>query len=34
VGHTHSPLGTTLHAVLLNANAPVLVVRPAAVLAG
>jgi nucleotide-binding universal stress UspA family protein len=33
VGRTHSPLGTTLHAVLLNANAPVLVVRPAAVLA-
>ena len=30
---THSPLGTTLHAVLLNANAPVLVVRPVAQLA-
>lgn len=29
-----SPLGTTLHAVLLNANAPVLVVRPAAALVG
>jgi len=28
VADTHSPLGTTLHAVLLNANAPVLVVRP------
>ncbi|WP_157981561.1 universal stress protein [Protaetiibacter intestinalis] len=25
---TRSPLGTTLHAVLLNANSPVLVVRP------
>ena len=28
VGAPHSPLGTTLHAVLLNANALVLVVRP------
>ncbi|MGN6273556.1 MAG: universal stress protein [Protaetiibacter sp.] len=33
VAETHSPLGTTLHAVLLNANAPVLVVRPVAQLA-
>ncbi|MCS0499105.1 universal stress protein [Protaetiibacter mangrovi] len=28
IGDVRSPLGTTLHAVLLNANAPVLVVRP------
>lgn len=28
-----TPLGTTLHAVLINANAPVLVVRPASALA-
>ena len=33
IAETHSPLGTTLHAVLLNANAPVLLVRPAGALA-